>query len=139
MEQVGFVRKSSDNNIEVEVRRVSGCGESCGSCGAGCSPSHVVTLPNTIGAKVGDFIEIKGRTNKLLQYTLIVYMIPFAMLLLGILGSMRVLKSYEIANYEPISFLVGLVFLAIGYFFVKLIDRSIGKKEDDSIEIVRII
>lgn len=139
MEQVGFVRRTSDNNIEVEVRRVSGCGESCSSCGAGCSPSHVVTLPNTVGAKVGDFVEIRGETKNLLKYTLIVYMIPFSMLLLGILGGMKILKNMEVTSYEPLSFIIGLIFLAIGYLFVKLIDRNIGKRENDTIKIIRIL
>lgn len=140
MEQIGFVRKVTNNNIEVEVRRISGCGENCKGCGSSCNvPNHVVILPNTVGAKEGDLIEIKGETKNLLKYTMIVYMIPFAMLLIGIITSMNILKNMDIANYEPLSFLFGLISLGIGYLFVKLIDRSIGKRENDTIKIVRIL
>lgn len=140
MEQVGFVRELSDNKIEVEVRRMSGCGENCKGCGSSCNvPNHVVILPNTIGAKVGDFVELRGKTKNLLKYTMIVYMIPFAMLIFGILIGMKVLKARNVVNFEPLSFAIGLIFLGIGYLFVKLIDRSIGKRENDTIEIVRII
>lgn len=140
MEQIGFVRKVTDNKIEVEVKRVAGCGDNCKSCGSSCdSPNHVIVLQNSIGAQVGDLIELKGETGNVLKYAMIVYMIPFAMLLLGIIGGIKVLQSYEVANYEPLSFLIGIIFLAIGYIFVRLIDRRIGKKDDNIIKIVRII
>lgn len=140
MDQVGFVRKIFDNKAEVEVIRISGCGENCKGCGGGCDvPKHIVILPNNIDAKVGDQVEIRGETKNLLKYTMIVYMIPFAMLLIGILSSIKVLKILEISNYEPLSFLIGLVFLAIGYFIVRIIDQNIGKKEDNTITMTRII
>lgn len=140
MEQVGFVRKTFDDKVEIEVRRISACGENCKGCGGGCDvPKHIVILPNNIDAKVGDQVEIIGETKNLLKYTMIVYMIPFSMLLIGILLGIRVLKNLEISNYEPLSFLIGLIFLAIGYFIVRIIDRNIGKKEDNTITMTRII
>lgn len=140
MEQVGFVRKIFDDKAEVEVRRISGCGENCKGCGGGCDvPKHVVVLPNNINAKVGDQVEIIGETKNLLKYTMIVYMIPFAMLLIGILLGIKILKNLQISNYEPLSFLIGLAFLALGYFIVKIIDKNIGKKEDNTITMTRII
>jgi len=140
MEQIGFVRKIFDNQAEIEVRRVSACGDNCKSCGGGCdAPKHIVTLRNSIDAKAGDLVEIRGETKNLLKYTMIVYMIPFFMLLIGILVGVKVLKKFEISNYEPLSFLIGLVFLAIGYFIVRIIDNNIGKKEDNTITMVRII
>lgn len=139
MEQVGFVRKVSNNKIEVEVRRISGCGENCKGCGSSCAPNHVVVLKNSIGAKEGDYVEMIGETKNFLKYTMIVYMIPFAMLLIGIITSMIILKSMGVSNYEPLSFLFGLIFLSIGYIFVKVIDRQISKRENDTIKIIRIL
>lgn len=140
MEQVGFVKKIFDGKAEIEVRRISGCGENCKGCGGSCDvPNHVVILPNNIDAKVGDYVEIKGETKNLLKYTMIVYMIPFVMLLIGILSGMKVLRYFEIPNYEPLSFLIGLVFLALGYLVVRIIDKNIGKKEDNTIIMTRII
>lgn len=140
MEQVGFVRKISNGKAEVEVRRVSGCGGGCKSCGGSCdTPNHVVILPNHINAKVGDLVEIRGETKNILKYTMIVYMIPFAMLILGILIGMNTLKLREINNYEPLSFLIGLIFMAFGYFIVKVIDKRIEKKDDNTITMTKII
>jgi len=140
MEQVGFVRKISNGKAEVEVRRVSGWGGGCKSCGGSCdTPNHVVILPNHINAKVGDLVEIRGETKNILKYTMIVYMIPFAMLILGILIGMNTLKLREINNYEPLSFFIGLIFMAFGYFIVKVIDKRIEKKDDNTITMTKII
>lgn len=133
MEQVGFVRNVSDGKAEVEVRRISSCGGGCKSCSGCDTPVHLVTLSNEINAKVGDLVEIRAVAKDILKYTMIVYMIPFSMLLIGIIGGMKVLQSFEVANYEPLSFLIGVVFLALGYFIVKLFDNNIVNKEDETI------
>ena len=140
MEQVGFVKKVNGEKVEVAVKRISACGDNCKSCGGACNkPAHIVNLPNTVNAKVGDYVEIKGKTKNILKYAMIVYMIPFIMLLIGIVISMEVLKKLQIANYEMISFLIGLIFLGGSYFIVKKIDKIIEKKEEDTMEILRIL
>jgi sigma-E factor negative regulatory protein RseC len=137
---MGVVKKVFNGKAEIEVKRISACGENCKSCGGGCDgPKHLVILPNGIDAKVGDLVEIIGETKNILKYTMIVYMIPFALLILSILISTQILKKAEISNHEPISFLIGLVFLAIGYFVVKRIDKKIGTKDDSAIKMTRII
>lgn len=139
MEKIGLVRKISNGKAEVEVKRMSGCGENCKGCSGSCdTPHHVVILQNNIEAKVGDLVEIKGETKNILKYTMILYMIPFSMLILGILIGMNVLKGLSISNYEPLSFLIGLAFMALGYFIVRIIDKGIGKKEE-IIKMTRII
>lgn len=80
MEQIGYIRNTSNGMAEVEVRRISGCGGgSCSSCGGSCDvPSIIIKIENSIGAKPGgDYVEIKGQSNKIIRYALIVYMIPF--------------------------------------------------------------
>lgn len=139
MEQVGFVKNISNGRAEVEVKRISGCGGGCKSCGGCDTPSHMIVLKNNINAEVGDLVEIRGETKNILKYTLIVYMIPFAMLIIGIASSMRVLGTFEVSNQEPLSFLIGLVFLALGYLIVKMFDKKIGKSDDDTIVMTRII
>jgi len=78
MEQIGFVRNIIDGKLELEIKRVSGCGENCKGCGSSCDiPAHIITLPNKLNASIGDFVEIKGESKKLLKYAMIVYMVPF--------------------------------------------------------------
>lgn len=139
MEQVGFVKSVKKNKAEVEVKRISGCGGGCKSCSGCDTPSHIVIIPNTLNAKVGDFVELKGETKNILKYTMIVYMIPFSLLISGILLAMSILKNKGINNYEPLSFLIGLLFMALGYLLVKFIDRKIEKKEDNTITMTKIL
>ncbi|NMA86134.1 MAG: SoxR reducing system RseC family protein [Tissierellia bacterium] len=140
MEQIGYVRRTFDDMAEVEVRRISGCGGGCSSCGGGCNtPSVVVSLKNSVDAKAGDYVEIKGEPNHIIKYALILYMIPFAMLVIGIVSGMALFKSRDMANYESYGFLSGLVFLIISFLIVKKIDSSIQKKDEKPLEMVKIL
>lgn len=136
MEQVGFVKNVVDGKAEVEVRRISSCGGGCKSCSGCDTPIHIVTLSNDINAKVGDLVEIRGVAKDILKYTMIVYMIPFSMLLIGIIGGMKILQNYGVTNYEPLSFLIGIIFLALGYFIVKIFDNKIENKEDGTVMVM---
>lgn len=139
MEQVGLVRKIRNNEAEVEVRRISGCGGNCSSC-ASCEVKKVtVCLKNNIGAKEGDLVEIKAMPKKVLKYTLIAYMVPFIMLVLGIMLGVNYFQSIGLKNYEMYGFGVGMVFLAISFLIVKLIDKYISKKDEEVMEMTRIL
>lgn len=70
---------------------------------------------------------------------MVVYMIPFTLLILGILVGMKVFRNLGISSYEPLSFLIGLIFMALGYIIVKFIDKKIGRKEEEIIRMTRII
>lgn len=139
MEQLGFVRKVNHDQAEVEVRRISGCGGECSSCGGCDAPKVVVYLKNNIGAKEGDLVEIKAIPKRILKYTLIAYMIPFAMLVIGILGGINYFQSIGVENYEIYGFFVGIAFLGISYIIVKIIDKYIAKKDEVAMEMTRIL
>lgn len=141
MEQIGFVKRIIGNDIELEVRRVSACGGGgCSSCSSSCEVApHNIVLPNKLNAKVGDFVEVKGEVKNILKYAFIVYMIPFASIILGIVLGNLYFKSKGYSAYEIYSFLSGIVFLIISYFIIKLIDRKISKKDETVISIVRIL
>lgn len=141
MEQVGFVRNVHDNKVEVEVQRISGCGGGCSSCASSCGDSATMTLmlENNIDAGEGDLVEIKAKTNTILKYTIIVYAVPFIMLILGIVSGINYFQSLGMENYELLGFVVGIVFLAISFIILKLIDKTIRSKEENPLEITRII
>lgn len=140
MQQVGFVKKINGDKMELEVKRVSGCGENCKGCGSSCNiPPHYISLKNNLGAEVGDFVELKGETNKILKYTLIVYMIPFIFFIGGIALGSSIFKTKGFANHESLGFLIGLIFLIISFFFLKIIDKKVGKKKEETISVIRIL
>lgn len=142
MEQVGVIRKTVGDKVEVEVKRFSGCGGSCSSCSSSCSAETstlTVRINNHIGAKVGDLVEIKAKPKKILKYTFIIYMIPFFMLVMGIFIGVNYFKAIDKSNYEILGFGVGMVFLAMSFLVIRLVDRYINKKEGNLLEITRII
>ena len=140
MEQVGYIRKIVDDKAEVEVKRISSCGGGCSSCGGSCNvPSITVVIRNPINAEVGDYVEIKAKSKNIIKYALIVYMIPFTMLILGIILGMNLLQSMNISDYEIYSFIIGLIFLGISFLIVRKIDKSIKNKNQNTMEMIRII
>lgn len=140
MEQIGFIRNTKGDMVEVEVRRISGCGGGCSSCGGSCSmPSMIISMKNSVNAKKGDYVEIRAKSEKIIKYALIVYMIPFAMLVLGIFLGINIFQSMGMDNYETYGFIIGLIFLIISYIIVKRIDNRIKGKNENVMEIIRIL
>lgn len=139
MEQIGFVRKTIKDRVELEVRRVSGCG-SCKGCAGSCEvKAHIINLKNDLNAKVGDYVELEGEPRNILKYAFIAYMIPFIFLVAGIFAGSSYFKAQGNSNYEILSFLVGLVSLFVSYFVVKLIDNRIALKDEGAIKMTRIL
>ena len=140
MEQVGIITKTFDDKAEVAVKRMSGCGENCKGCGSSChTPNHIIVLTNNIGAKVGDMVEIKGKTKEILKYMIIIYFIPFIMMLVGIFMGIKFFQERGISNYEPLSFFIGLVALGVGFLFVKIFDNKFGKKDNNIVVMTKIL
>lgn len=140
MDQVGVITKTFDDKAQIEVKRTSACGENCKGCASSCNtPNHIIVLKNNIGAQVGDMVEIKGETKSILKYMMIIYFIPFAMMLAGIFIGIKIFKDMGSSNYEPLSFLVGLITLGLGFLIVKLFDNKVGKKENKIIVMTKIL
>lgn len=139
MDQVGYILGTENGRARVEVKRLSGCSGTCKSCSGCDTPSVIVNLENTIGAKIGDIVEIKGQGNTILKYTFLIYMIPFAMLILGLVGGITKFKAMGYANYELYGFLVGIVFLFLSFGILKLIDNKSKARTKDMMRIVKII
>lgn len=140
MEQIGFVRKVEKDNMELEVRRVSGCGNKCQECSSGCEVvPHIIVIPNNLNAKVGDFVEIHAEVSSLLKYTFIIYMVPFIFLIMGIVIGNLLFKSIDIDRREMFSLLSGLIFMIISYFILRIIDKKIGRKDNTTIKAIKIL
>lgn len=139
MDQVGYILGTENGKARVEVKRLSGCSGTCKSCSGCDTPSVVVDLDNSIGAKIGDRVEIKGKGNTILKYTFLIYMIPFAMLVIGLVAGITRFKSLGYANYELYGFLVGIIFLILSFGILKLVDNRAKSKTKDMMKIVKII
>lgn len=139
MDKIGYVSNVENGFAEVEVQRISACGGGCKTC-AGCdTPFLKVKLPNRIDAKKGDVVELQAHTRKVLKYTLIMYIIPITMFLFGIIMGVSILQRNNIEEYELLGFLIGLVFLVLSLFILRLVDRFAGEKKVTTIIMKRIV
>ena len=96
-------------------------------------------MPNKLNAKVGDFVEVKGEVKNILKYTFIVYMIPFAAMIIGIILGNYFFKNRGYSSFEILSFITGIGFLLVSFFIVKLIDNKIANKGESVLSLIRIL
>lgn len=137
MKQIGYVKKTFHDKVQLEVKRPSGCGN-CKGCGSTCdTDGHLVTLKNKLNVQEGDYVELTAVSRNLIKFISIVYMIPFAFLIVGILLGNRYFEGSN--NQEVLSFLVGIVALAISIIPVKIIDKKISAKGESTVEMTRVL
>lgn len=72
-----------------------------------------------------------------MKYITIIYSIPFFFLILGIIVGNMMFKGMETKNFELLSFGMGIVFLAISFFVVRIIDKRFAKKDESVIVMTR--
>lgn len=94
-------------------------------------------LKNNIDAKPGDFVELQAIQKNIMKYITIIYMIPFAFLIMGIIVGNLIFKGADTANHEILSFGVGIIFLAVSFLVIRIIDSRFAKKDESVIVMTR--
>lgn len=137
MNQQGYIVEIVDSvTAKLELKRHSACA-SCGKCATTSEEKDIIVeVDNTIGAKVGDMVEVNMETVNVLKAAFIAYTIPLVALLLGTVGTFYGLKEINIINnIEIISGGVGLIFTLVSFLILKKND----KKFRDSKEYIPIV
>lgn len=126
MDQVGQILKVEDGMAYVKVRRVGGCGDSCGSCSASCDvPPEYINIIDTLGVAPGEFVEIGTDNSRVLGYMMVLYGVPLLGLLLGSVIGFTVLGS------ELKGIISGAVGLVVAMIIVKLFDKKTAVRSED--------
>lgn len=133
MNKLGIVTQVNNNEAIVMVAKSAACGTSCG-CGAMTrvkgqmknDDHHYIKVKNSIDAKIGDPVKIEFETSKLLSTSVLIYLVPLVMLVIGIV----------IANYlqgenpnDLLSFISGIISLFVSYLILSIFDKKDNKKE----------
>ena len=137
MNQQGYIIEIVDNiTAKLKLKRHSACA-SCGKCATTSEEKDIIVeVDNTIGAKVGDRVEVNMETINVLKAAFIVYTIPLIALLIGTVGTFYILNAINFnRNIEIISAIVGLIFTIIVFLILKKND----KKFRDSKEYIPIV
>lgn len=121
MTERGVVSKIKGNKATVQFERHSAC-DKCHMCAVTKDTMKVeVTLDNTLGANVGDFVEVKMGERYVLTAAAIVYVIPLVLIGVGIgVGTL----INELAQV-----LMALGGLIIGFAIAILLDKFVIRKK----------
>ncbi len=136
---VAKVKETSGKTAIVEAERKSACagchkqsdGQGCSVCGLlGGNAVITAKAKNTVGAKVGDTVEIESSSGKMLLYALLIFVIPI----------LAAVAAYFVASNasEGTRLLFAGGAFALVFLADALISRATGKNRCD-INIVKII
>ena len=141
MQTTATVIKTNKNRATVEVERQSACdgchknkdGSGCSICSlTGASKTFEAEAINEIGAKVGDRVTVVTKTDRVLGYAALVFLLP---VLVGVVFYFvaAAVTATEIWQYAAMIF-----GFALSFFFVWLYARRVAKTRCD-VEIVQIL
>jgi sigma-E factor negative regulatory protein RseC len=117
---VGIVISTNGTNAKVRFLRGSACAH-CGACLSVGESEMEVSLPNTLGAKVGDRISVDLSPKRVVQASLLAYAVPLALLIGGVLLGSRISDWLGLA--------LGVGACAVSFLILRLVDRRIRKKQ----------
>ena len=126
MDQVGKIEKINGNKATISVRRPSGCGDNCGSCGGSCKVNSVLFETDiTSDYQVGDYVEITTENEVVFKQIFMLYGVPF-LLMMATIGLVQLLLDSP--NKDMISAVASVASLAVSFFILKAYDKSEMKK-----------
>ncbi|MBO2517210.1 MAG: hypothetical protein CW338_08080 [Clostridiales bacterium] len=125
----GIVKESKNGMLSVCFERPEAC-EKCGACG-GSSHTHLAQVKGE--AQTGDRVAVEMPEAKVLKISVLVYAIPLAALILGLLIGCLLIGN-DIAGA-----CIGLGLLAVSYFMLKLIDRRIAARPEYAPQLIAVV
>lgn len=126
----GLVVHTEDGMARVSIERAGGCGggeSGCAKCGGCETKTHIVTIPNTLGASVGDTVEVVANSTGVMRLTILLYAVPLVLFLLGIVIGAFVFRTTD--NRELLSFGAGVVTFLLSILVLRAIDRKFKGNE----------
>ena len=129
MNQQGYIIEIVDKKTaKLKMQRHSACA-SCGKCQTLSSETKeiLVEVDNTIGAKVGDHVEVNMDNMNVLKATALAYLVPLIFLLVGTIVSYFMLDmiiSTQGIIVELISGIIGIILMLLSYVILKRNDSK---------------
>lgn len=119
MKKIGTVSKIENGNTYVKVECETACGHDCSKCASSCHDTLRVCLArNTLGAKVGDRVEMYVSDKNVVWLSFLVYMLP----LILIFGVWTISMSFF--QNTVVSLVCISVILALWVIFIKRYNRK---------------
>lgn len=141
MNQHGYVVEIVDSiTAKIKMQKHSACA-SCGKCASSTDKKDIVVeVDNTIGAKVGDYVEVNMNSVDVIKAASIVYIVPLIALLGGTIASYSILNFINISfNKEILSAIIGVTLTALAYLFIKSKDSKLRESRQYIPTITKVI
>ena len=124
----GIVTNIDGNYATITIDTDDSC-KTCGIrflCSPGSDKDKIITLENTIDAKVGDRVAISEASNILLKLSFLQYGLPLIGFLLGIIIATQL--NIKLQPIELFQFICGLLGLGAAGIISYLIIKGMAKK-----------
>lgn len=116
----GIVVAVENEKAFVHISRSTAC-ENCGACHFDENTLNMkITAINNAKAVVGDRVELSLDNVNYFRASFFLYGIPLIALLVGLFASYYTLEAIGAPMYDLISILVGIGFMAIAFWIIKL-------------------
>ena len=121
MTERGVVVKVKGKRATVRFDRRSAC-DSCHMCAVTRDGMKVeVVIENTLGANVGDFVEVEMAQRFVLTAAVIVYLIPLVLVALGV--------GVGVVFSELVQVILAVAGLVVGFVIAFLLDKFVIRKK----------
>ncbi len=122
--ETGTVLDVKKNNVLVKMTRK----EACAHCGA-CTKEMLIEAKNTCQAASGDIVQIALNKNSFLLAVLVMYLVPFSMLMIGFFLGMSLAPSLGLASYAEVAgFFTGLLLAGCSYILISRFETYFKQK-----------
>lgn len=127
---IGLVTAINGGNAQIHFLRGSACAH-CGACLTVGETEMEISLPNTLGAKVGDRVDVDLSPKRLVQASLLAYAVPLVLLIAGVMLGSR------IADW--VGLVVGVAACGIGYLILRVVEKRTKDKHSFQPRMTRIL
>ncbi len=127
----GIVLKLDGEFATVGVKQLSACDTCRAQCSGHCDKATTIetVVKNTLGAKVGDRVELYSRTSTVITFAIEVFVMPLVLAILGYLIPYLLNASSTVSAICAISgFILSFVILKILHGKRKSFDTIIMKR-----------
>lgn len=146
MTEYGLIVKIEDRTAFVRFKRNSACGN-CKACGMLSTQNEIIVeVPNDIGARVGEYVEVSIVMKKAIKASAIAYLFPLIMLFAGMLFGWLLTAVWHIfENRDVLMAICALIFVVLSFLLLKIasplynktvrrVYTMVGIKSDDNKE-----
>ncbi|HZK34419.1 MAG TPA: SoxR reducing system RseC family protein [Bacillota bacterium] len=138
MNECGQIVQVDNGNATIKVKRSSTCA-SCGACGMGAHQEDMLlTIPNRLGGRVGDYAELELSSKQLIKASAITYIVPLSALIVGVTGG-YILGPMIGLDPELTGSIAGLTLTVLSFLGIRLLEPRFKRGHNFSPQMVKII